>query len=261
MDVFRYFPGTTPVFVSMPHVGLHVPDDILPRLTFAAQELPDTDWHIDRLYDWARDLGIGMIAATHSRYVVDLNRPPDDTPLYSGATTGLFPTTLFDGSKLYHAGGEPDEQELRQRLEQYWRPYHRRLAEELDRLKHRHGYVILFDAHSIRSQVPRLFDGVLPDFNLGSNDNNSADQELIKRAEAVCAAAQGYTSVLNGRFKGGYITRHYGAPKDNIHTLQLELSQRTYMDEAAPFTFREDLAEQVRPVLKQLLQELLDWRP
>ena len=259
MPTYQFFPGDTPILMSMPHVGLAVPAAIRERFCEQARTLPDTDWHVDRLYDWVHELGIGVIAAVFSRYVIDLNRPPDNTPLYSGASTGLCPVQMFDGMPLYRPGHEPDAREQEQRLLQYWQPYHQKLTAELESLKQRFGHAILFDAHSICSLVPRLFSGRLADFNLGSNDGSSADPTLVRQAWQVCRDARAYTSVLNGRFKGGYITRHYGSPTAGVHAIQLELSQRTYMEEAPPYSYREDLAEQLSPVLRQLLTALLDW--
>ena len=256
---YTFVPGERPLLVSMPHVGLYVPPGIRRGFTEAAHALPDTDWHVDRLYDGAHDLGVSVLAATHSRYVIDLNRPPDDAPLYAGATTGLCPTTLFDGAPLYRSGCEPDANERRRRRDRFWRPYHEQIAAELARLKARHGYVLLFDAHSIRSVVPRLFEGTLPDLNLGTNDGASADADLARRVEAVCAGAEGFSSVRDGRFRGGYITRHYGDPAAGVHALQLELAQCTYMDEGAPFAYRADRAARLRPVLRRVLEEMLAW--
>jgi N-formylglutamate amidohydrolase len=257
--VFRFTEGTVPLLLSIPHAGTYVPDDLRARLTEAALPLPDTDWHVDRLYEDLVVPGPGTIIATHARYVVDLNRPPDDAPLYRTATTGLCPTTLFDGTPAYAPGAEPDIDEGARRVEAYWRPYHTQLRRALDRLLDRHGVALLFDAHSIRSEVPRLFDGVLSDFNIGTNDGRSAAPELEARVAAACGGASGFTTVVNGRFKGGYITRHYGQPDRGIHAIQLELSQSTYMDEAPPYRYRTDRADRVRRVLREILTSLLEW--
>lgn len=259
MEPFLFREGKAPLLVSMPHVGLHIPDDIANRMTPLALTVSDTDWHIDRLYDFLDDLGALVIVATHSRYVVDLNRPPDGASLYPGqATTGLCPATTFDGEPLYKDDA-PDEAEIARRVAGYWEPYHARLEAELARLKASHGYALLWDAHSIRSVVPRLFEGRLPDFNLGTAAGASCDPELARRVLRAAESAQGYSAVLNGRFKGGYITRQYGKPGDGTHAVQLELSQRTYMDETRPFGFRKKLAEGVRPVIKPMLAAMLDW--
>jgi len=259
MEPFLFCEGRGPLLVSMPHVGLHIPDDIAAGMTPLALTVSDTDWHIDRLYDFLGNLGASVIVATHSRYVVDLNRPPDGASLYPGqATTGLCPTVTFDGEPLYK-GDPPDETEVARRVDGYWKPYHARLEAELERLKAAHGYALLWDAHSIRSIVPRLFEGRLPDFNIGTADGASCDPELARRVLQATESAQGCSAVLNGRFKGGYITRQYGKPGDGIHAVQLELSQRTYMDETRPFGFREELAEGVRPVIKLMLTAMLDW--
>ena len=262
MQAFRFAEGTAPLLVSMPHVGLEVPEAMRGRLSEAAQGLPDTDWHVDRLYDFLEDLGATWIAANYSRYVVDLNRAPDGQALYSGASeTELCPTTTFAEEPLYKPGQAPDEAEVAERHEQYWRPYHDRLGETLQALRERHGRVVLWDAHSILSRVPRFFEGRLPDLNLGSRGGASADPDLIERVAAAAAAAEseGYSQALDGRFKGGFITRNYGRPREGIHALQLELSQITYMEEQSPFSFREDLASRVRPVLRRLLKAALAW--
>ncbi len=261
MQPYRYLPGKTPLLVTIPHAGCHVPDTLLGRFTPAARALPDTDWHVDRLYDFVPVLGVHCLIATHSRYVVDLNRPPDDAALYAGPTTGLVPDTLFDGSPIYQPGAGPDHAERSERLARYHRPYHQRLQQVLADIRAEHGYALLFDAHSICSRVPRLFAGRLPDFNLGSYGGVSADPALQRRALAVCEAAVAYSSVLNGRFKGGYITRHYGDPASGIHALQLELAQCNYMDEAPPYRYLNARAERLRGVLRTLLTTLLAWRP
>lgn len=261
MQMYRYLPGSTPLLVSIPHAGRFVPEPLLARFNESARTLPDTDWHVDRLYDFAPRLGAHCLIATHSRYVIDLNRPPDNAALYEGPTTGLVPDTLFDGSAIYRPGLEPDASERAERLEHYYAPYHQRLQQVLADIRERHGYALLFDAHSIRSRVSRLFSGQLPDFNLGSNDSASADPQLQRRALTVCEQASDYSQILNGRFKGGYITRYYGDPANDIHALQLELAQRIYMDEAPPYRYRDELAERVRAVLHTLLRSLLAWRP
>ncbi len=258
-DAFTFRQGRVPLLISMPHAGIRLTPVVEAGLVPAARSLPDTDWHIPRLYDFADELGASVIAAGYSRFVIDLNRPEDDTPLYAGATTGLFPSTLFDGEPLFQDGAEPSADERARYLRDIWTPYHRALAAELARLKREFGYALLFDAHSIRSRVPRLFDGRLPDFNLGTFGNASCAPSMAARLQAVCAGAEGYSHVLNGRFKGGHITRHYGRPAEDVHAVQLELAQCTYMTESEPFAYREDLAAPTRRILRQLLEELLAW--
>ena len=260
MDLYTYRQGGSPLLVSMPHSGLHIPDDIRARMTPAGHLMADTDWHVDRLYDFLDALDATVVIATHSRYVIDLNRPPDGTSLYPGqSVTELVPTTTFDDEPIYTAGKNPDENEIGRRRDTYWQPYHNRLEQELTRLTALHGRVVQYDAHSIRSEVPRFFKGKLPDFNLGTGAGQSADETLANRLLAVCQRAQGYSAVLNGRFKGGHITRSHGRPAGHVHAVQMELSQSTYMDEAPPFTFRDDLAAKVRPHLKAVLEEAIAW--
>jgi N-formylglutamate deformylase len=261
MEIYRFSEGTTPLLVSMPHVGTHIPQALRGRMTEAALAVPDTDWHVDRLYDFLAAAGASVIRATHSRFVIDLNRDPSGAPLYPGASnTELCPTALFDQQPIYHPGATPDAAEVAVRTEAWWRPYHDRLRAALDALKARHGYALLFDAHSIRSRVPRFFEGRLPDINLGTGGGTTAAPALAGRA--LAAAGQGsYSAVLDGRFKGGYITRYYGRPAEGVHALQLELSQVTYMDEDPPFAFREDLAAEIRPVLRRVVEAVRDWRP
>jgi formiminoglutamase len=243
----------------MPHAGLGLTETVRDGLVEQARSLPDTDWHIPRLYDFARELGASVVAAEYSRFVIDLNRPDDDKPLYAGATTGLYPATLFDGEPLFREGQVPSVDERATYLEEIWRPYHDTIRRELDRLRDEFGYALLWDAHSIRSLIPHLFDGKLPDFNLGTFNGASCDPQLAERLQGVCGGFAGYTHVLNGRFKGGHITRHYGDPANHIHAVQLELAQSTYMEEIEPFSYRENLAKPTRQVLQQLLQALLDW--
>ncbi|NBA94106.1 N-formylglutamate deformylase [Pseudomonas sp. R5(2019)] len=257
--VFNFHQGRLPLLISMPHAGLRLTPAVKAGLIDEAQSLPDTDWHIPELYDFARDLGASILSADYSRFVIDLNRPDDDKPMYAGATTGLFPATLFDGVPLFREGQAPSAEERANYLKYIWGPYHQTLRDELDRLRNQFGYALLWDAHSIRANIPHLFDGTLPDFNLGTFNGASCDGLLAEQLEAICAQAQGYTSVLNGRFKGGHITRHYGDPAQHIHAVQLELAQSTYMEEVEPFCYREDLAKPTQEVLKTLLKAVLEW--
>lgn len=259
MELFRFRAGRTPLLVSMPHTGTHLPAAIAARLAPAAREVPDTDWHLERLYDFLDDLGASVLVATHSRYVIDLNRPPDNENLYPGRdTTALVPVDTFHKERLYAPGDEPDAAEIAARVKTYWKPYHARLAEALAELKRRHGRALLWDAHSIFSVLPRFFDGRLTDFNLGTADGRSARPEIGPALLGVAKRAQGYSAVLNGRFKGGYITRTYGKPAEGVDAVQLELSEATYMDESAPYGFREDLAAGLRPHLRALLEAFLN---
>jgi N-formylglutamate deformylase len=255
MDLFRYRRGTSPLLVSVPHAGTYIPAEIRARLTEAAIALPDTDWHVDRLYDFLDGLGASVLVATHSRYVIDLNRPPDNANLYPGQdTTGLVPIDTVARAIVYLPGETPGEREVLARRAQYWQPYHDQLARELARIRAEHGYALLWDAHSIPSEVPRFFSGRLPDLNVGTNGGASCAPAIEAAVFAAAERAAGYSAVLNGRFKGGHITRHYGRPAERIHAIQLELSQRTYMNEPPPFEFREDLAAQVRPALRRMLE-------
>ena len=257
--VLNFKQGRVPLLISMPHAGLRLTPAVQAGLIPEAHSLPDTDWHIPTLYDFAEDLGASTLSAEYSRFVIDLNRPSDDKPLYVGATTGLYPATLFDGVPLFREGLEPSAEERATYLQKIWGPYHRALQEELARLKAEFGYALLFDAHSIRSVIPHLFEGKLPDFNLGTFNGAACDPELASQLEGICAQHSQYTYVLNGRFKGGHITRHYGDPAQDIHAVQLELCQSAYMEEFEPFRYRPDLAEPTRVVLKQLLEGLLAW--
>ncbi|MBB6250873.1 N-formylglutamate deformylase [Nitrospirillum iridis] len=255
--VFTFRQGTAPLLISFPHVGIGVPEDIASRLAPEAHGLVDTDWHVDALYDFADSVGASTLVAGHSRYVVDLNRPADDANLYPGqAGTGLIPDRLFDGAPLYLAGQEPTDAEKADRVAAYWVPYHARLAAELERLKARHGYALLWDAHSIAAEVPRLFDGRLPDLNLGSNAGASCDAGVTEAVFQV-AAASGYSAVLNGRFKGGHITRHYGRPAEHVHALQLELSQDTHLAPGLVPALDPVRCGRLRPVLRAMIETFL----
>jgi len=259
MDLYKFRPGRTPLLVSMPHTGIHIPDALARRMTEVARTVPDTDWHLERLYDFLDSLGASVLVATHSRYVVDLNRPPDDANLYPGQdTTGLCPVDTFYRQPVYAAGQAPDKAEIAERVTRYWNPYHARLAEELAQLKAKHGRALLWDAHSIFSVVPRFFEGKLPDLNLGTAEGRSCASGVGEALLDVAERARGYSAVLNGRFKGGYITRRYGRPEDGVHAFQLELSEATYMEETAPFRFRDDLAASVRPHLRAMIQKFME---
>lgn len=255
---FTFHQGTAPLLISMPHVGTYVPPQLAARFTDEARHVPDTDWHLERLYHFAKDMGASVLVATHSRYVVDLNRPPDGASLYPGqSVTGLCPVDTFDDTPLYAAGDVPSDAEIAQRRDTVWAPYHAQLRAELDRIRAEHGVAMLWDAHSIRSVLPRFFEGKLPDLNFGTGNGTSCDPALAEELLAIGRAAEGYTAVLNGRFKGGHITRHYGEPARNIHAVQLEMTQCSYMQEALPFDYLPERAAGVQPHLRRMLEAVL----
>jgi N-formylglutamate deformylase len=259
LPIFSLHRGSLPLLISIPHLGTRIADDIAMTMTPAAARVDDCDWHLDRLYAFAKRLGASILAPTYARYVVDLNRPPDGANLYPGQdTTGLLPVDTFDKEPLYQPGREPDEAEVARRRERYWRPYHEALAAELAALKARHGKVLLWEAHSIRSHVPRFFEGRLPDFNFGTANGASAAAGLADALAAIVTRHGGYTAAANGRFKGGYITRHYGVPGEGIHAVQLELSQITYMEERMPYSYDDALAAKVEPLLETLVTTALE---
>jgi N-formylglutamate deformylase len=259
MQVRKILQGNTPLLVSIPHMGTYLPADIKQRLTPLGRTLPDTDWHLDQLYDFAPALGAGVLMSTHSRYVVDLNRAQEDTDLYPGQVkTGLCPLQTFDGDDIYLGGEAPDDVEKINRIAAYWLPYHEALAAEIARIKSVFGYAILYDAHSIRAEVPRLFEGRLWDLNLGTAHDSTCDPAMSQAALAAAALGD-YSVVLNKRFVGGYITRGYGQPAEDVHAIQMELTWDLYMDAGAPYHYRADRADQLKPVLRAVLQSLLDW--
>ncbi len=259
MVVYDFLQGTAPLLISCPHVGTVVPEEIAGRMTSDGRSVADTDWNVHRLYSFAADIGASLITARYARYVIDLNRSPEGQALYPGASnTELCPTTTFGERPIYRDGGAPNEAEIAERRMLYWEPYHDQVAATLQTLKQRHGRVLLWDGHSIQSQVPRFFDGKLPDFNIGTGGGTTADPALVEKVAAV-AKDSGYSHVVDGRFKGGYITRTYGKPAEGVHAVQLELSQITYMYEGAPFGFREELADQVRPAIRAMLEAALGW--
>ena len=257
---FDFQQGSIPLVVSMPHVGTDIPDDIAARMTPCAGARADTDWHLKELYGFLGEMGASVISARWSRYVIDLNRPPEDTNLYPGlSTTGLCPVDTFASEPLYREGDAPGEQEVRGRLAHYWQPYHRQLRAELDRLLAIHGRVALWDAHSIASQVPRFFEGRLPDLNFGTAGGTTCAAEMEQAVVGIARAQDEFSVALNARFKGGHITRHYGQPAMNVHAIQLEMCQCLYMDESAPFAYRPDIAARVQPLLRQLTGATLTW--
>lgn len=257
---FEQTSGETPLVISLPHTGTGLPADIAARLNARARRVEDTDWHVERLYEFARDNGASWLKPALSRYVVDLNRPPGDEALYPGqASTGLCPGLSFDGAPLY-SGAAPDAVEVAERRVRYWQPYHTALQDLIAATRRRHGYCVLLDAHSIRSEVPRLFAGRLPDVNVGTNDGRSCDPRLAQAIMLRLRAQAHFSHVLNGRFKGGYITRAYGQPDRGVHAVQLELAQAAYMDEASA---RWDAAR-ARPLvdlLAEIVTELQEFRP
>lgn len=254
---FEFSKGKLPLLVSIPHAGTALTPEVEAGLSEAARTLPDTDWHIPALYNFVRSLGASVLVGNYSRMVIDLNRPSDDKPLYTTATTGLFPDTLFDGSATFMPGKTPDARQRQAALDAVWLPYHQQLRDELERLKAEYGYALLFDAHSIASRIPRLFEGMLPDLNLGTHGGRSCDALIEEHLVARMASQQQYSWVVNGRFKGGYITRAYGNPAQGVHAVQLELAQRNYMDEQPPFGYREERANALRPLLEQLISAMM----
>ncbi len=256
-DICKLEPGDSPLLISMPHCGTEVPEEILQSLADAAKALPDTDWHIPRLYDFSTQLDATVLSANYSRYVVDLNRPPDNQSLYPGQPgTGLCPGTLFDGTPLYVPDYVLDEAEIERRRQQFWQPYHQVLEAQIQRIHARFGYVLLYDAHSIASRVPRLFEGRLADLNFGTARGRSCGTDI--EAALVDTLQQcDYSLANNQRFVGGYITRQYGHPETGVHAVQMELAQCNYMKETPDFSYREDLAAGLKIVLRNLLETFL----
>ncbi len=255
--------GSTPLLVSVPHCGTKIPPDLQPALTTRAHTVEDTDWHLDRLYAFVMQRGASLLVPMHSRYVIDLNRPGDNMPMYPGANnTELCPTRFFTGDPLYEAGLAPDEAEVEARRKRYWQPYHDTLAQELDRLRDQHGHAVLFDGHSIKAELPWLFDGRLPDLNLGTANGTSCDPTLRTTLGNVLELQSSYSHVVDGRFKGGHITRHYGRPLEHVHAVQLEMGWHTYLDDQPiPPLWSDARAQAVQQVLGSLIDAMITWRP
>ena len=250
--------GSSPVILGIPHAGVFVPEDIWAKVSDVGRELIDTDWHVDRLYEGLRS-DVTTVKANFHRYVIDANRDPSGQSLYPGQnTTALCPTTDFDNRPLYRAGQEPDAEAIEARRRTWHEPYHRALAQEIARIHEQHGIAVVFDCHSIRSVLPFLFSGTLPDFNVGTNCGQTCSPSIERAVLGAIGRAEGYTSVVNGRFRGGWTTRHYGRPAHGVHAIQLELAQSTYLsEEQAPFTFDSSKARRLRPHLKAIMTALI----
>ncbi|MBL8348500.1 MAG: N-formylglutamate deformylase [Rubrivivax sp.] len=260
--------GTLPLLVSVPHCGTAIPSELRHLYTERALQAEDTDWHLERLYAFVHTLagdqgqGASLLVPRLSRYVIDLNRDPSNAPMYPGRNnTELCPTRHFTGEPIYREGQAPDEAEIHRRVATCFRPYHDALAAELQRLKSVHGHAVLFDAHSIKSELPWLFEGTLPHMNLGTVEGTSCAPALREALAGVFAAQGDYSHVVDGRFKGGQITRQYGRPAEGVHAVQLEMCWRAYMEETAPYAWHEARAAAVTPLLKRLVQAMIDWKP
>lgn len=255
-NVYRYYDGELPLLISVPHDGRLIPGEVRERMTRAGRDIPDTDWHVGQLYDFVREMGAKLLVAEYSRYVIDLNRSAQDEVLYAGqVVTGLCPRQTFAGADIYERDGVAGDEKER-RIADYWRPYHDRIRATLAAIQEQHGYALLWDAHSIPSVVPRLFAGELPQLNLGTYSGASCGAD-IEAAIVAVAQASHYSCVVNDRFKGGFITRHYGNPARNVHALQLEIAQRAYMNEKST-VFDASKAADLRDTLRQMLLAFLD---
>ncbi len=265
--IYTLHRGHTPLLVSVPHAGTYIPSSLHDKLQPRALEVEDTDWFLDRLYAFAIEIGASLIVPLHSRYVVDLNRPRDNRPMYAGSNnTELCPTHFFTGDALYRDGCEPSPSEVAHRVDTYWAPYHDALAHELAHLKAAHGHAVLFDGHSIKSQLPWLFEGTLPDLNLGTAEGQACAPSLRDSLAGLLQTQPmfeqpKYSLAVDGRFKGGHITRHYGRPHDGVHAVQLEKCWSTYMREVPPLDWHAARAEQLQRLLRPILQLMIDWRP
>lgn len=255
-DVFALHEGTAPLLISVPHDGRRIPAPLRARMTAEGRAIPDTDWHVARLYDFARDLGAHLLVAGNSRYVVDLNRPASDESLYPGqVATGLCPLKTFDGDDIYIEGAVTGG-EIAERIARYWQPYHDCIRQTLDAIRATHGYAVIWDAHSIASRVPRLFEGELPALNVGTFGGQSC-APAIESAVFEIAARSHYSAVLNGRFQGGFITRHYGDVANRVHAVQLEIAQRAYMDEVS-HDYDTEKASRLRDTLRPMLETCIE---
>ena len=259
--VFDVHEGVSALVVSAPHVGTHIPADIAAGMNATGLSVNETDYHVHRLFDFARDLGASTLWATHSRYVIDLNRAPDGQSLYPGKfETALCPLSDFDRNPIYRGDG-PDDAEVTQRRDAYWQPYHDRLRGLLDAAVARHGFALLIDAHSIRPAIPDLFEGRLPDLNFGLNDGRSASPVLAGVINSWGVQQDRYSYVVDGRFKGGYTTRHYGRPETGVHAIQIEIVQDTYLNMDASHLYEDAIAAPLSHRLRPLVEALLGALP
>lgn len=260
--IYTLHSGTRPLLISVPHVGTRIPVDQTQRYLPRALDVEDTDWHLERVYAFAKAMGASLIVPRYSRFLIDLNRAPDNTPMYAGANnTELCPTRFFTGEPIYLEGQVPDANEVTRRRQIYWQPYHDALAHELARIKSAHGHAVLFDGHSIKSTLPWLFEGKLPDLNLGTANGASCAPDLRAALMKVLQDQDRFTQITDGRFKGGHITRHYGQPQDGIHAVQLEMCWSTYMQETPPYALDAARAAALEPTLRALVHTMLDWSP
>jgi N-formylglutamate deformylase len=261
-DLFTLHQGSRPLLVSVPHSGIQIPTALQPLYSERALEVEDTDWFLGEIYAFVKELGASFIAPNHSRYVVDLNRPPTNTPMYTGVNnTELCPTRFFTGEAIYKQDCEPSDEQIKQRVLDYWQPYHQALQGELARLKTEHGHAILWDGHSICSELPWLFEGRLPTLSFGTVDGTSCAPSLRSALEQKTATHQRFDFVFDGRFKGGYITRQYGNPAQNIHAVQLEMVWDCYMREQRPFQLDPERTQYLLPLLRELLVSCIEWQP
>ena len=256
LKTFSFYKGNSPLLVSIPHDGRLLSDDTKKLFKEKFIELPDTDWHMNRLYESFKDTQWNIISANFSRYVVDLNRSSDDTKLYKDyQSTGLCPIKSFSGEHLYSDDNEISELTIKRRVESYWKPYHDKIKQTLESIKSKYGYAILWDAHSIKSRIPNLFEGELPNLNIGTNSGESCPNSITESIHKV-ANDSGLSVVINERFKGGYITRHYGKPAENVFAIQMEIAQRTYMNELT-LSYDERLSKKLTPILKLMLDTFI----
>lgn len=258
-DVFSYQQGSSPVIVSFPHDGVRLPTEIKDQFNALGQQVPDTDWFVNQLYNFLPAFDASFFIPEFSRYVVDLNRSSQGGSLYPGQyETSVCPVATFDDQPIYNEDCEPDAKEVQRRIAAYWQPYHDHIQSEIARVKALHGYAILWDAHSIRGVVPHLFEGILPELNFGSADGVSCAPNIFKRVTDIARAQDQFSVVENARFKGGFITRDYGKPGENVHTIQLEINQSIYMSDEKPMMLDEAKCERLRPLLKQFFTALCD---